>query len=61
MDIGNLTDEELNALHREVSDEWIKRNTPTAEDFERMMAENHELLQRMMDQADWWARKLARA
>ena len=48
MDLGNLSDEELNVLRREVSDEWIKRNAPSEEDIEQMMAEADELLRQAM-------------
>lgn len=51
MDFANLSDEEINALHRAVMDEWIKRNTPSDEDIERMTAGADELLHQMVEQS----------
>lgn len=51
MDIANLTDEELNVLHRRVSDEWIKRNVPTEEDLAQMTNGADELLRVLVEQS----------
>ena len=46
------SDDQLNVLHREVSDEWIKRNVPTEEDLEQMTNGTDELLHSLAAQVE---------
>lgn len=38
MNLRDMTNQQINALFKEVSDEWVRRNTPSSDEIQALMA-----------------------